>query len=342
MSTYPTPEHEVSTRVCYAAVFGDGLTLDQLIRSSRFGARQVGQAVVGLVAAGRLRERDGRYCLPGAGSTATSKRQRRALARDVVVGNRRLIRAVARVPFVQVLAISGSVATSNPRGENGRSPDLDFFVITSPHAMHVARFLVLLLLRLERFLPKQLASARFRPCFNYFLDGAAPDVVNESFYTATEACTVRVLKGRAAYRAFLDRNAWIQRYYGEGPRGVRGGGGPGQRGALRWLVRTINACTFVILWARSWAKQAIARRPQRYTLRDDPSREITLRRAWPAAGGYQVEVFKRFRALYEAHFPDLHSPGYLEFLFPGTTPSGISIAGTFVPTPPDRELGRFD
>ena len=122
---------------------------------------------------------------------ARGERTDRLLAR-----HDRALRALARVPFVRMVALSGACAHGNASDD-----DVDVFLITRPaRAWAVTLFLMI---------ASKLAGLRRSLCINYIVaeDGLA--LPERDRFTAAELVGLRPLAGRAVYRRFVRANDWI-------------------------------------------------------------------------------------------------------------------------------------
>lgn len=142
---------------------------------------------------------------------------RRRLARHVIAQYkwrlaRRLVRWLAVVPFVRMIAGSGSLALSNTRPES----DLDMFVIVQAGRIWTARLLLLLV---AQFLGRRRKHwdrlAPDRLCLNHYVTDEAltmPPAVR-NLYTAVAYTTLTPLFGERFLAGFQADNAsWMRSY----------------------------------------------------------------------------------------------------------------------------------
>lgn len=342
-------EQRVTTYICYAHVFGDALTFHDL--QARCGPERtplVRQTLRSLVDAGRIVEDDGFFCLPSwpAAGLRARLQQRRELAERVLRENRRLLSVLAWVPFVRLVAVSGSLAAVNAVPTVNGDLDCDLFIITADDSLHLVRFALRLLMKVGDFAPwLGLMSGEFRPCPNFMVEESTSEIENESLYTATESVQVRVLKGQDAYQEFLRRNRWIGRYYaGPWPAAAEAVNRPrpNRRALTRVVLSALNLVCFAALCGASWVKSRLYGTGFSYSVRSELGKEKSLRRSRPVGGGYQVRVRKRFVELYRAHFGHLCTDEYLAFLFPQTTDHGIWANGRLFPPREGLSLDHYD
>jgi hypothetical protein len=85
--------------------------------------------------------------------------------------------------------------------------DIDYFIITSPGRLWVARTLLILYKKLF------LLNSRRDFCVNYFVDTEHLTVTERDRYTALEVVTLIPVYGNGSSNAFFERNAWAFAHY---------------------------------------------------------------------------------------------------------------------------------
>ena len=210
------------------------------------------------------------------------------------------------------------------------------FVVTSPSGVHIVRLIVHVTRTINSLLAAlRLTARRPPPCLNYTTENTFLEITNQSFYTASDALHVRVLKGEPEYQRFLVANLWITRYYPvdlDAP--VPSEDGEDGRHPGR---RALNVVCFAICAAFSWVRNRRAGRPFSYSLDFRFDRINCPRRGACVGGGYQPQVARRFCEIYRRHFGAEEQ--LWEFLFPGTTDAGVEVNGTNAPSINTLPLG---
>jgi hypothetical protein len=115
----------------------------------------------------------------------------------------RMTRRIASFPFVRAVFISGSLS----KGCMSPDGDIDYFIITRPGRLWVARTLLILYKKLF------LLNSRRDLCVNYFVDTEHLTVTDQDRYTALEVVTLIPLYGNGTTEAFFERNAWAFAHY---------------------------------------------------------------------------------------------------------------------------------
>jgi hypothetical protein len=148
----------------------------------------------GIVRAGGL------YAL--AGSTGAFARRERALAVSARLWPHaeRLGRRLARMPWVQMVAVTGSLAV----GAATDDADIDLFVVTADGRLWLTRALTI---ATGRTLPGEVV-----PCPNYLLAASALALPERDRFTAHELAQLVPLHGADTYHALLVQNAWYREH----------------------------------------------------------------------------------------------------------------------------------
>jgi hypothetical protein len=198
-------ELAVLRSVTYAALFDYPLTLAQL-HASLIGIRADADTVAAwwrssafLQAA--IDHQDGLYFPSGRGDLLDTRTRREALSRDLLDRDHRILSVVAGMPFVRMVALSGSLAHLNAE----RSADLDLFVITAPHRVWSVTFCLLVIARLFGW--------RRRLCLNYVVSEEALRVEPADLFSANQIIHLRPILGDEVFARFVDANPFVSEIY---------------------------------------------------------------------------------------------------------------------------------
>ncbi|MCB2220240.1 MAG: nucleotidyltransferase domain-containing protein [Bacteroidetes bacterium] len=115
----------------------------------------------------------------------------------------RFSRLIAGFPYVRGIALSGSLS----KGFIGEDPDIDYFIITEPNRLWLARTLLVIFKKI--FL---LNSYKYF-CINYFIDTENLEIEEKNLFTATELITLKPVYGDEITRKFFKNNHWIENYF---------------------------------------------------------------------------------------------------------------------------------
>lgn len=192
--------------LAYFDIFDHPLRLDEIIRfgsGHALSGPSVLQALGFLGEQGLVRHHEGHWGLGDVRAASERRRmaEQRAIAR--MPKALRMSRKIASFPFVRAVFISGSLS----KGLLAKDGDIDFFVITTPGRLWVARTLLVAYKKIF------LLNSRRDFCVNYFLDLDHLEVEDRNRFTATEVVTLLPMYGNGTTDAFFERNAWAFRMF---------------------------------------------------------------------------------------------------------------------------------
>ena len=204
---FPTPSQERAflQSVVYAALFEYPLTLSQL-RAALIGEHADEPMLLQWYSASAYLQatvdcRDGYYYPSGRHDLVAARRRRERESRDLLQRLHGPLWLMTRLPFVRMVALSGSLAHLNGEGD----ADLDLFVVTRPRRVWGVTLTALLLARLFGW-RKQL-------CLNYVVSERALWVGPADLFSANQIVHLQPIKGEETYRRFLDANRFVERFY---------------------------------------------------------------------------------------------------------------------------------
>ncbi len=110
---------------------------------------------------------------------------------------------ISSFPFVRGVLASGSLS----KGYMDENSDLDFFIITKPGRLWIARMILVLYKRVFLF------NSHKYFCVNYFVDTDHLEIEEKNLFTATELATVIPLCSPDLYIKLLRNNAWLPQFF---------------------------------------------------------------------------------------------------------------------------------
>jgi hypothetical protein len=209
----PSRDQELAVlrSVIYASLFDYPLTLEQL-HASLVGVR----ADAGTIASwwrdsellqAAIERRDGWYFPAGRADLIATRARREAVSRALLARDRNVLALVRAMPFVRMVALSGSLAHLNAEG----SADLDLFVITAPNRVWSVTVATLVL--------SKLLGWRKRVCLNYVISERVMPIEPRDLFSANQIIHLRPICGEDVFRRFLEANPFVREIYPnfEGP-----------------------------------------------------------------------------------------------------------------------------
>jgi predicted nucleotidyltransferase len=145
--------------------------------------------------------RDDLYCLPDRSSLLARTQERARSAGTAWVSARRWATVMAHLPFVRMIAVTGSLAMNNM----GPGSDIDYLVVTVPKRVWTTRLLLVAVVRLARLGGQEL-------CPNYVLSTHVMQIEDQSLFTARELKQMVPVFGEDCYGEMMALNRWAQEY----------------------------------------------------------------------------------------------------------------------------------
>lgn len=148
-----------------------------------------------------LSRRDGYFTLPGRESIVELRRKRERSAATLWPHALFYGRAIARLPFVRMVAVTGELAVNNIRAES----DIDYFIVTEPGRLWLTRAMVIAIV-------KAAALRGITVCPNYLVTENALSIDARNLYSAREMVQMVPLSGHHVYQRLRQTNDWVDEF----------------------------------------------------------------------------------------------------------------------------------
>lgn len=142
------------------------------------------------------------YSLSSDPNCLKKRLERNSRAAKYLPWAKRISRFIGGFPFVKAVLLSGSISKNSMDNDS----DIDYFIITEPGRLWVARTLLIAFKKLFLF-----NSYKFF-CLNYFLDTDNLVVKDHNAYVAHEIASLIPTYGEENCKAFHNQNKWIIEY----------------------------------------------------------------------------------------------------------------------------------
>jgi hypothetical protein len=198
-------ELAIARSVLYASLFQYPLTLAQLRQTLIESAQTPSQILATYDASRRLQAsveyRDGFFFPRGRHDLVQERRRREARSRRFLARHRRLLALVSAMPYVRMVALSGSIAHLNL----DRGGDLDLFIVTRGRRVWSVTVAVLLIAKIMR--------QRRLLCANFVVSDERLSLEPQDLFTASQIIHLKPLVGQRVYRQLLAANPFVKRFY---------------------------------------------------------------------------------------------------------------------------------
>ncbi|MBK7553669.1 MAG: nucleotidyltransferase domain-containing protein [Flavobacteriales bacterium] len=151
-----------------------------------------------LLQAGLVVEADSHFALSEAGERTARRARHAQRAKERMAKALHNSTLIGSFPFVRAVMLSGSIS----KGVLDEEGDIDYFIITAPRRLWVARTLLVLYKKLF------LLNSRRDFCVNYFIDTEHLAIEDRNLFTATEVVTLVPTYGAQLCRDFFRANHW--------------------------------------------------------------------------------------------------------------------------------------
>jgi hypothetical protein len=236
-------ELAIARSVLYASLFDYPLTLAQLRQTLIDSVQTPSQILSAYDRSDPLQAvveyRDGFFFPRGRYGLVDERRRREGRSRAFLHRHRIVLWLVSRMPFVRMVALSGSIAHLNLEGDG----DLDLFIVTrGRHVWSVAVAVVVL---------AKLMRQRRTVCANFVVADSRLTLEQQDLFTASQVVHLKPIVGRDLFVEFIAANPFVRRFYpnfhpgaapaGLGPRAARRGGPDSRaerrfKSAAEWLL----------------------------------------------------------------------------------------------------------
>jgi glycosyltransferase involved in cell wall biosynthesis len=204
--------------VAYADLFDAAVSIEDVARTclgTRLPPAEVRQRVTSLPLSAlvSVEAETGQITLRGREELMARREEGIRRTAELLTQHRRVISALATLPFIRMLALSGGTAHRNARGGD----DIDLFVVAAAGHVYTAYTML--------FLISRVTQTRGVVCPNYLVDEDHLEIAyHHDLFTAHQAISMVPIAGLDVFGRFNEANdAWVRRLYpGYEPRAPAG------------------------------------------------------------------------------------------------------------------------
>ncbi len=210
LSRYDSDAHSLDDAILRTLVYAD--VFDYPLTSAEIHRYLIGLRASAAAIEDHLLHRDGHgarigsispfWFLAGRENLVWLRREREGHAERLWPAARHYGQCIATIPFVLMVALTGSLAMNNVGSPHD---DIDLLIVTRNGRAWLARGLIVLLVRLAR-------QRGIGLCPNYILSERSLALREPSLFAAHELAQMMPLYGSSFYRRLLEANAWLAGY----------------------------------------------------------------------------------------------------------------------------------
>ncbi|MDN3664299.1 nucleotidyltransferase domain-containing protein [Algibacter miyuki] len=149
-----------------------------------------------------VKEYNGYFIYNNDETIVTKRTKGNAHAKNIMPKALKQAQFISKFPYIESVSISGALS----KGCYDNDGDIDFFIITKPNRLWIARTLLIL------FKKVFLLNSKKYFCVNYFISKNDLEIKEKNLFTATELRTLIPITGKAVFSKFLKQNTWAHSY----------------------------------------------------------------------------------------------------------------------------------
>ena len=191
--------------LAYFDMFSYPLTIDEiyLYLPAKYDQKEYGHALRSLVIERHVHKFEKYYSLRNDYFLAERREKGNTKASELMAIAKKVGDLLIRFPYVRGVAISGSLSKNFADDDS----DIDFFIVTAPNRLWIARTAMHLFKKLTFLVKKEQYF-----CMNYYVDERDLLIHEKNIYTAIEVATLIPINGDTVFQQFFAANAWTRDY----------------------------------------------------------------------------------------------------------------------------------
>jgi hypothetical protein len=192
--------------LCYFEVFRHPLTAEEILhflRAPEVSLSELHEVLEHMVAVGRIWQNETFYQSTPDAQWLAQRREKNERAALFLPKAYEMGKFIGQFPFVRAVMVSGSLS-KNTMAPDG---DIDFFLITHPDRLWLARTLLVLFKKVFLF------NSHKYFCINYLIDSNHLEIEEKNRFTATECATLLPVYNPRMYHEFMATNDWVKQQF---------------------------------------------------------------------------------------------------------------------------------
>lgn len=189
--------------ILYFSLFKYPLTEEEIFAFSEANSKdQIKEELNDLVSNQVIYKIDEFYLIDNDESQIKRRLSGNQMAKDIHKKATTVSRFISKFPYVEGVGISGALS----KGYYDDEGDIDFFIMTTPKRLWIARTLLILYKKIF------LLNSKKYFCVNYFISTNSLEIEEKNRFTATELTTMLPMYGNGSFYDFYEQNKWVYNY----------------------------------------------------------------------------------------------------------------------------------
>lgn len=227
----------------YFDIFRYPLTESEIVKSVpvRCAPEELRVTLQKLVNQGLIFQAENFYHVSPEKEIAEKRKEENFRAEAIMPKARRISRFIGAFPYIRGVYLSGSLS----KGVLTEKGDIDYFILTQPERLWLARTLLVVFRKLFLF------NSHKYFCVNYFVDLNNLEIEDKNIFTATELFTLIPTYGKETYPLLITHNRWAESFYPQFPVREVTGVPENESGILKRTLELIGN-TRIGEWLDTW------------------------------------------------------------------------------------------
>ncbi|MGB0805721.1 MAG: nucleotidyltransferase domain-containing protein [Salibacteraceae bacterium] len=194
----------ISQALSYFDIFNFPLTKEEIIKySPAFNTKEFEECLASMLDNELIFKLQNYYSLRNEPQLAHNRDENSNRASEYKFQAERKSSLISQFPFVKGVFISGSMS----KGVMDKGGDIDFFIVTQPNRLWIARTLLILYKKIF------LLNSRKYFCINYLVDENSLEISNKNRFTAVELLSLFPMVNENLHQKIIAENNWVLDFF---------------------------------------------------------------------------------------------------------------------------------
>ncbi len=190
----------------YFDIFRHPLTIDEIHRNCQWQSctlTETAASLENLLQLGIVGKTNDFWFLSGNDANISLRLERQERALYFQRKAKKYAKLIGSFPFIRAVSISGSLS----KGTMDKNGDIDYFIVTEPGRLWIARTMLVLF---KKFF---LLNSKKYFCVNYFIDTERLSIPDRNLFVATEIAFLQPMVNNELHEEFIRANHWVSLFY---------------------------------------------------------------------------------------------------------------------------------